>query len=214
MKFTDRLHAGYQLAEELKDLRGCTGVVLAIVRGGVVVGSVLARELSWPMDLLVPRKIGAPQNPELGVGAVAQDGTTIFDDYLLSRLHLTTEDLSGRVKAERKEIKRRMLLYRGREDYPPYRGTFLIVDDGIATGYTALAAIASVKKIFSPDRVIMAVPVATSDALSTLEGQVDRLVCLHTPAHFCAVGQFYENFDQVSDAEVVSLMSEDFPTGN
>ncbi|HUW66101.1 MAG TPA: phosphoribosyltransferase family protein [Spirochaetia bacterium] len=214
MKFADRWDAGRLLAEQLKDLLGLTGAILAIPRGGVVVGSVLARELSWPLDLIIPRKIGAPQNLELAVGAVAQDGTTIFDSYLLSRLHLTEEDLAGRVEAERKEITRRMLRYRGREDYPAYSGTFLIVDDGIATGYTALAAIASVRKVFSPNRVVLAVPVAPPDTVLFLDEEVDRLVCLNTPADFYAVGQFYERFDEVSDAEVIALLEEYGHTGN
>ncbi|MDA8337648.1 MAG: phosphoribosyltransferase family protein [Peptococcaceae bacterium] len=208
MRFADRWDAGQQLAEKVLDLLGGEGAVLAIPRGGVVVGGVLARTLSWPLDLIIPRKIGAPENPELAVGAVAQDGTAIFDPHLLARLRLTEEDLAGRVAAERKEITRRMLRYRGREDYPPYRGTVLIVDDGIATGYTASAAIASVRKMFSPERVVLAVPVAPADTVLFLAEEVDRLVCLQIPADFYAVGQFYRRFDQVGDAEVIALLEE------
>lgn len=182
--------------------------MLAIPRGGVVVGSVPARTLSWPLDLVIPRKIGAPENPELAVGAVAQDGTAIFDHRLLVHLGLSEEDLADRVAAERKEIARRLLHYRGREGYPPYRGTILIVDDGIATGYTALAAIQSVRKMFSPDQVILAVPVAPPDTVVFLSEEVDRLVCLATPADFYAVGQFYRHFDEVGDAEVRALLEE------
>jgi len=208
MRFVDRLDAGRKLTARLGDLFGRDGVVLAIPRGGAVVGGVLARSLGWPLDLVIPRKIGAPQNPELAVGAVAQDGRAIFDRRLLERLHLTEEDLAQRVAAERDEIIRRMRRYRGREDYPPYRGTALIVDDGIATGYTALAAIGSVREILAPEQVILAVPVAPPDTVLFLESEVDRLVCLDTPAHFYAVGQFYERFDEVSDEEVAALLEE------
>ena len=208
MIFADRWDAGRQLANKLQDLLGLEGAVLAIPRGGVVVGSVLAQTLSWPLDLIIPRKIGAPQNLEMAVGAVTQDGTVILDSHLLARLRLTEEDLAGRVAVERTEITRRMLHYRGREDYPAYRGTILIVDDGIATGYTALAAIESVRKMFSPARVILAVPVAPPDTVLFLEEEVDRLVCLEIPADFYAVGQFYRRFDEVSDAEVMALLEE------
>jgi len=208
MKFADRHDAGERLARALEDLYAQEGVVLAIPRGGVVVGSVLARSLAWPLDLIIPRKIGAPQNPELAVGAVAQDGSAVFDRRLLGRLGLTEEELAPRLAVERKEIVRRMRRYRGGEDYPRYRGTALVVDDGIATGYTALAAIGSIRRILAPASVILAVPVAPPSTVLFLEPEVDRLVCLEAPDDFYAVGQFYERFDEVTDEEVVSLLEE------
>lgn len=208
MIFRDRADAGRRLANRLADLAGKDGVVLAIPRGGVVVGAEIARKLGLEIDLIIPRKIGAPQNPELAIGAVTQDGTTIFDRRLIDLLGLSESELEEKISFEIHEIKRRMSLYRGSEETPNYEGRRLIVvDDGIATGYTVLAALRSARN-FHPRELILAIPVAPPDTLAMLEKEVDRIVCLHTPDVFYAVGQFYQHFDQTEDEEVINILKE------
>lgn len=211
MVFQDRAEAGRRLAEALKgtgeSFRG--GVVLAVPRGGVVVGAQVARGLGLPLDLIIPRKIGAPHKPEAAIGAVAQDGTAIFDRRILNVLGLREEDLEEDIAREVAEIRRRMKRYRGKEDYPPYDGKkIILVDDGVATGYTILAAIRSLKNMFHPAELVLAVPVAPPDTLAMLKKEVDRAVCLLTPANFYAVGQFYVDFAQTTDEEVIDLLRE------
>lgn len=205
--FRNRVEAGRKLAEAMQDRSYKNGVVLAIPRGGVVVGAQVARFLKIPLDLVIPRKIGAPHNKEAAVGAVAQDGTTIFNHQVLSILGIREKDLQEEVKEQIGEIHRRMKMYRGREDYPSYDNKqVILVDDGIATGYTVLAALRSVKNIFKLKELVLAVPVAPSDTLEILRTEVDRVVCLLTPSDFYAVGQFYVDFPQTTDEEVISLL--------
>jgi len=209
MVFRNRVEAGRKLAEAMQDRAYKNSVVLAIPRGGVVVGAQVARSLKIPLDLVIPRKIGAPHNPEAAVGAVAQDGTTIFNHQVLSVLGIREEDLQEVVEEQIKEIRRRMKMYRGREDYPSYDNKqVVLVDDGIATGYTVLAALRSVKNMFKLKELILAVPVAPPDTLNMLRTEVDRVVCLLTPPDFYAVGQFYVDFPQTTDEEVISLLRE------
>jgi len=208
MIFKDRVDAGKKLAGALKQWDFSNGLVLAIPRGGVVVGAEVARALNIGLDLIIPRKIGAPQNPEVALGAVAQDGTTFFDKFLLSKLDLTPRDLSDTVHCEMVEIKRRMEVYRNSTAGPDLTGRpVIVVDDGVATGYTMLAALRSVKK-FAPLAVTLAIPVAPPAVLVLLEKEVDQVVCLLAPENFYAVGQFYQNFDQTGDDEVVRLLRE------
>jgi predicted phosphoribosyltransferase len=206
MIFKDRVDAGKKLAEALKLWDFSGGLVLAIPRGGVVVGAEVARALKVGLDLIIPRKIGSPQNQEVAVGAVTQDGTTIFDDFLLSKLGLLPRELSDSVRCEMAEIKRRMEVYRDSPEYPDLSGRpVIVVDDGVATGYTMLAALRSVKK-FKPLEVTLAIPVAPPKVLALLKEEVDRAVCLLTPENFYAVGQFYLDFDQTGDDEVIKLL--------
>ena len=211
MVFQDRVEAGTKLAAALKS-KGepfQDGVVLAVPRGGVVVGAQVARELGLPLDLIIPRKIGAPHNPEAAIGAVAQDGTTFFDQHILSYLGLREEDLQDKINEQVAEIRRRMRIYRGREDYPSYDGKrIILVDDGVATGHTILAAIRSTKNMFRPRELILAIPVAPPDTLDMLGAEVDQVVCLLTPTNFYAVGQFYADFAQITDEEVLCLFRE------
>lgn len=204
--FRDRVDAGRRLAARLaeEDLPG--GLVLGIPRGGVVVAAVVAAELALPLDVIVPRKIGAPGNPELAVGAVTQDGTVIYNEQLLRRLGLKAGDLEGQVRQQIQEIERRTALYRGSGAPPALAGrTVILIDDGIATGYTVLAALRSLRRA-RPRRVILGVPVAPPETLERLKPEVDQLVCLEAPEDFYAVGQFYLHFDQNSDQEVIGLL--------
>lgn len=208
MIFSDRADAGRRLAEKLKEYAGEDGVVLAIPRGGVVVGGEVARILGLKLDLIIPRKLGAPHNPEVAIGAVAQDGTTIFDRRLLELLGVSQAELEEIISCEINEIKRRLEIYRGSGDQPEYAGRQLVVvDDGVATGYTMQAALRSARN-FQPRELILAIPVAPRDTLERLEKEVDRAVCLVIPEDFYAVGQFYQRFDQTEDCEVVKILKD------
>lgn len=208
MVFKDRVDAGRQLSDKLVGYAGKNGVVLAIPRGGVVIGAEIARRLGLGLDLIIPRKVGAPQNPEVAIGAVTQDGTTIFDRRLIEMLGISEFDFEDKISCEINEIKRRMVLYRGSENHQDYKGRQLIVvDDGVATGYTMLAALRSARN-FHPGELILAIPVAPPDTLEMLEKEVDRVVCLLVPDDFYAVGQFYECFDQTEDEEVIKILKE------
>jgi len=206
--FTDRVDAGRRLAARLAGRDFANGLVVAIPRGGVVVGAEVARALKLPLDVIIPRKIGAPHNPELAIGAVTQDGTAIFNEVLLRQFYISEETLSRLVKAAVSETRRRLVVYRGNRPEPCWSDrTIILTDDGIATGYTVLAALRSLQRA-APKEIILAVPVASPDAVEFLEPEVDELVCLLVPEVFLAVGQFYYYFDQTSDEEVIALLEE------
>lgn len=209
MFFKDRVDAGQKLAKIIPEDRYQNAVVLAIPRGGVVVGAQIAKTLCIPLDLVIPRKIGAPQNPELAFGAVAQDGTTIFNQSLLAYLRLTAGDLTAMIEEQIAEIHRRMIYYRGTTLYPSYTGKkIMVVDDGVATGYTVRAALRSVRKMFKPPEIALAVPVGPPDTIDELSLEVDCLFCLYKPLNFQAVGQFFSDFTQTTDEEVILLWRE------
>lgn len=204
--FSDRKEAGEILAEKLKKLRLENPVVLAIPRGGVVVGYEVARKLKAPLDVIVPRKLGAPGNPELAIGAVAEDSTIILDSSLIDYLEVDEEYIKKEKERQVKEIKRRLNVYRGRfSRLEIERRDVVIVDDGIATGATIRAAIASVRKR-KPASLTLAVPVAPPSTIEKLREEVDRIVCVSTPEPFFAIGQFYTDFRQTTDEEVIRLL--------
>jgi putative phosphoribosyl transferase len=205
--FTDRNEAGYKLALALEDFKG-NGIVLAIPRGGVVVGYVIAEELKLPLDVIIPRKIGAPNNPELAIGAVAEDGTAILDNNLIRYLGVSTKFIIEETERQKQEIHRRLRLYRQDGGYPNVKGLdVIVVDDGIATGSTMKAALASVKNR-GAHSVTVAVPVGPPQTIEELEKLADRVVCLYTPEFFQAIGQFYSDFRQTQDEEVIELLRE------
>lgn len=207
MIFKDRKEAGSLLAEELHRYRDESPIIFAIPRGGVIVASEIARELGCSLTLVIPRKIGAPFNPELAIGAVAPDGQAILNQELVESLGATESYLKKESEKQVRESERRRKVY-GIEEIEDLQGkTAIIVDDGIATGYTALAA-ARYVKAKGPKRVILAVPVAPPETLEWLKREVDEVVVLDTPIWFSAVGQFYENFEQVSDSEVLNALKE------
>lgn len=210
--YKDRFKAGQVLARILKEKDIADGVIMAIPRGGVVVAAQVSEALKLPLDIIIPRKIGAPRNPEFAIGAVTQDGTVILaeNEYLLQMTG--KEAINKIIEKEIHEIKRRMIMYRGNVDYPDYTGkTIIIVDDGIATGFTTRAAVMSIKKVMNPERTILAVPVAPAGAIQSLDEYVDEIICPLVPEPFYAVGQFYENFDQVPDDMVIQLLSKTTP---
>jgi predicted phosphoribosyltransferase len=207
MQFRDRREAGKALAKELSFLKGQDDVIiLAIPRGGVVVGYEVAQTLSLPLDIYITRKIGAPYNPELALGAVASDGSFVLDQDLVTELSVPPAYIEQERARQRKEIQRRLEKYRGTTDELELEGkTVVLVDDGVATGSTVLAAIQALRQK-SLKELILAIPVGPPKAVETLRQKVDRVVCLSTPERFWAVGAFYLVFDQTSDKTVMNLL--------
>ena len=206
--FSDRVEAGKRLASALTDFAGKNGIVLAIPRGGVVVGYEIAKALSLPLDVIIPRKIGAPDNPELAIGAMTEDGTIILDDNLITYIGVQRDYIKAESERQKHEIERRLKLYRQNEPYPSLKGlNVILVDDGIATGSTMKAALASVKNR-GASTVTVAVPVGPPSTIKELKKQADRVVCLYTPEYFQAIGQFYTDFNQTTDEEVIQLLKQ------
>jgi putative phosphoribosyl transferase len=204
--FSDRIDAGKRLASTLKKLTFKDGIVLAIPRGGVVVGFEIAQALKLPLDVIIPRKVGAPNNPELAIGAMTEDGTIILDSNLVAYLGVTKEYIRDESERQKLEIKRRLKVYRQDLPYPYLKGLdVIIVDDGIATGSTMKAALASVKNrgAFS---VTIAIPVGPPSTIEELKRVADNVVSLFTPEYFQAIGQFYADFSQTTDQEVIQLL--------
>jgi putative phosphoribosyl transferase len=203
--FSDRKEAGKLLASKLTDYTE-KSIVLAIPRGGVVVGYEIAHKLKVPLDVIVPRKVRAPFNPELAIGAVTEDGTTILDRQLVEYLRVSESYIKEESERQQQEIKRRLKVYRGDTPFPTLKGLHvIIVDDGVATGATVKAALASMRKK-EPKSVVLAVPVAPPSTIRELKKDADVAVCLATPEPFYAIGQFYRDFAQTSDEEVKRLL--------
>ncbi|MFF0835774.1 MULTISPECIES: phosphoribosyltransferase [unclassified Streptomyces] len=210
MRFSDRAEAGRALARPLGDLRDRGDlpdpVVLALPRGGIAVAVPVARALSAPLDVLLVRKIGAPHHEEFAVGALAAGDPPLFDAATLGHLGLSEERLAPVVERERRELARRERRYRGDRPPPELCGrTVIVVDDGLATGATARAALRHVRRR-EPARLVLAVPVGAPDSLDALAAEADTIVCPHRPAAFSAVGQFYDDFGQLSDADVLDAL--------
>ena len=201
----NRVEAGKQLAQALKTASE-NAIVLAVPRGGVIVGYEVAKALGIPLDVIVTKKIGAPDNPELAIGAVAEDGTFILDDDLVDRLFIPKDYIKEEVERQRREIQRRLLRYRGDVPYPSLKNReVIVVDDGVATGSTLKAALRLLRHK-GAKTVTVAVPVGPPDTIRELEKLADRVVCLQTPEPFYAIGQFYVDFSQTSDEEVTELL--------
>jgi putative phosphoribosyl transferase len=209
MYFHDRHEAGQLLAKELAALRGRKDViVLGVPRGGVVVAYEVAKALGAPLDVYITRKIGAPYNPELAIGAVASDGTLVLDHDLIERIGVPDSYVQQETARQRQEIKRRLAAYRGSRPEADLQGkTVILVDDGVATGATTLASLRAIKAR-QPAQLILAVPVGPEDTIQVLSSEADQVVCLYTPDLFWAVGAFYSVFDQTPDAEVIQLLQE------
>jgi predicted phosphoribosyltransferase len=174
----------------------------------VVVAYEVARELGLPLDVYITRKIGAPHNPELAIGAVASDGTLVLDQDLIQRMGVSDDYVQEETDRQREEIKRRLEAYRGKRPEPDLRDqTVVLVDDGVATGATVLASLRALRQQPTSE-LIMAVPVGPRDAIKVLSQEADQVVCLHKPVIFWAVGAFYSAFGQTSDAEVKLLLQE------
>ena len=206
MIFADRVDAGNRLAEAIERFVADPTVVLAIPRGGVVVGEVVARALGAPLDVVVPRKIGAPSNPELGIGAIAP-GVRVLDPRMIELLGVTEDYLEREIETQEREIERRERTYRGERPPLDVRGKIaIVVDDGVATGGTAIAALRWARAA-GAKRVVLAVPVAPRRALDRLRDEADEVVVLSAPEPFSAVGEWYRSFRQTSDREVVDALA-------
>lgn len=210
MMFHDREDAGQRLAALLLRYKDQHPVVLALPRGGVPVAYEVARALEAPLDILVVRKLGAPGQPELGIGAIVDgdhpDG--VLNENTIAALGVDRAYLEGEIQRQLREIHRRQAAYRsGRPPVSIAGRTAIVIDDGLATGSTMRAALRGVRRA-QPARLVLAVPVAPPDTLASLASEVDDVVCISTPEDFGAVGRFYRNFDQTTDEEVVRLLDD------
>jgi putative phosphoribosyl transferase len=209
MMFHDRKEAGQKLATRLLKYKDQHPLILALPRGGVPVAYEVALALDAPLDVIVVRKLGAPGQPELGIGAVV-DGDhpqSVLNEDVVKILHVSADYLEDEMAAELKEIGRRQERYRGGQPPEPVAGrSVIVIDDGIATGGSIRAALRGVRR-GRPQRVILAVPVAPPETIESLQAEADEVICLSTPLFFHAVGQFYENFSQTTDEEVVQLLA-------
>jgi len=206
MRFVDRRDAGRRLADQLVELREEDPIVLALPRGGVPVGAEVARALGAPLDLILVRKLGVPSQPELAMGALGEEGVRVLDATLIARARVSERELRRIEARERAELARRAVRYRG--DRLPMKiagRTVVIVDDGLATGASARAAIL-VARARGARRVVLAVPVAPPDTVAALGNQADAVISLETPSSMVAIGQWYEDFRQTSDEEVVEQL--------
>lgn len=205
-RFADRRDAGRRLARHLVDLRPADPVIVALPRGGVPVAVEIATTLGAPLEILAVRKLGAPGNPEYGVGAIAEDGTRVVDPEATRVLGIRDGELMAIAERERAELERRVQAYRGDRPALDLGGrTVVIVDDGAATGLTDVAAIHAIRHQ-DPRWVIVALPVCSPEALALLRGEADQVVCLRAPRPFHGVGQWYRDFAQVSDREVIDAL--------
>lgn len=207
--FPDRQEAGRQLAERLSRYAGRPDViVLALPRGGVEVAAEVARALGAPLDVLVVRKLGAPWQPELAMGAVAGGGIRVLNEPVIRELGIPRGVIDRVAEEELREVERREQAYRGHADALDVRDrTVILVDDGLATGSTARAAVQALRSL-GPARIVLATPVAPPDTCALLAREVDELVCPVRPHPFYAIGVWYERFPQLSDAAVRALLEE------
>jgi putative phosphoribosyl transferase len=206
MEFLDPRDAGRQLAPQLTQLAAENPIVIALPRGGVPVAFEVARALGAPLDVLAVRKLGAPGNPEFGVGAIAEDGTAVLDTETARRVGMTNEILRATIEREARELRRRVERYRdGRVPLEVRGRTVIVVDDGLATGLTDLAAVRALRTR-GAGRIVVAVPVGARESVALVGEEADEVVCHTTPDELLGVGHWYEDFSPVSDADVLSLL--------
>ncbi len=209
MFFQDRREAGRLLAAKLNQYKGNKDVsIVGLARGGVVIACEVAKELALPLNVVTPRKIGAPDNPELALGSIMENGEGVFNQSIIRLLGVSPKDIAKEVEKEKERAQQRFALYR---QYAPSldikNHTVILVDDGIATGSTMLTV---VKAMYSrgAQRIVVAAPVSSSEAYQLLEEAADEVVCLHVREDFISVGMYYRHFDQTEDEEVIQLLKE------
>jgi putative phosphoribosyl transferase len=204
--FENREDAGRRLAERLYNCRDERPVVFALPRGGVPVGYEVARSLGAPLDVLVARKLGAPGQPEFGIGAVAPGGVRVFNDDVVERLGIPEDYVERVTERENAEVERRLRYFRGGRPEPDVHDrTVIVVDDGLATGVTARAAVEALRRR-GPRRLVLAAPVCAAQTAKLLSSAVDELVCLETPPDLGAIGFWYRDFSQIPDEKVMELL--------
>lgn len=206
MMFQNREDAAKKLAKTLEWLKKEDPIVLAIPRGGIVTGNVIASELGAKLDIIVSRKVGAPDNPEFAIGAVMHDGSYFPNERITIILNVPQNYINQEIALQMKEIERRLVRFRGSKEYNLEGRTVVLVDDGVATGATMLIAALWVKKQ-KPKKLIIAIPVGPKETIDALSEVADKVIVLHSPHFFNAVGEFYQEFNQVDDYEVQEIMS-------
>ncbi len=206
--FRDRRHAGEVLAHSLERFANRSDVlVLALPRGGVPVGFEVAEALRAPLDVFIVRKLGVPGHEEYAMGALASGNVRVLNDEVVRMLDIPAAAIEAVVRAEQRELERRELLYRDQRPPPDVRGrTVILVDDGLATGSTMLAAVRALRRQ-QPARLVVAVPTAAADTCEALRSEADEVICASTPEPFRAVGLWYHDFSQTSDDEVRALLA-------
>lgn len=208
MTFTDRTEAGRRLAKVLQRRADASAVVLALPRGGVPVALEIAGALGAPLDVIGVRKVGAPGRPQFGVGAVTEDGGVFLDERTIDEFGISRDHVATIVETRRREVAHDVARYRGDRPMIDVQGrTVIVVDDGLATGVTAKAAVRAVRD-HGAERVLLTVPVCSTEGRNDLARDADEVVCLLIPEHFLAVGQWYEDFGQVTDDEVLDALAE------
>lgn len=204
--FVDRQDAGRKLAERLLGYRDERPTVFALPRGGVPVAYEVARSLEAPLEVFVARKLGAPGQPEFGIGAVAVGGVRVLNEEVVRRLGIPEEYVERITQSETAEVERRLEHFRGERPEPEVRDrTAILVDDGLATGVTARAAIKALR-LREPRRLVLAAPVCAAQTATLISLEVDEMVCLETPSDLGAIGFWYRDFSQVPDEEVIELL--------
>lgn len=206
MIYEDRHDAGIKLAEKLTKYKNDKPVIMALPRGGVVIGYEVAKMLNAPLDIIVARKLGAPFQPELGIGAIAPNGIRILNNELIRLLNIPESEIENIIQSETTEMNRRIDFYR--KDLPQVDlkdKTVIVVDDGLATGVSTNAAVLAIKQM-NPKKIILAVPVAPPNTASRFKKEVDEFLCLNQPPDFYAVGYYYKDFRQITDEEVIDLL--------
>lgn len=206
--FKNRIEAGQKLASKLESFRGKKDVlILGLPRGGVVTANVIAKALDLPLDVISPKKIGAPMNPEYAIGAITEDGEGTFNEKEISRLHIPKEYLEITIQEAKKEALKRQNLFRlGKPPLDVTKKTVIIIDDGMATGLTMIASVLSIRKK-GASKIVVATPVASLESIHKIKEIADEVICLETPLLFYAVGQFYEEFEQTSTENVIDILN-------
>ncbi|MFH0898557.1 MAG: phosphoribosyltransferase [bacterium] len=209
IQFKNRQDAGKKLAKKLLTYKNNPkAIVIGLPRGGVVVAYEIAQILELPLDIVVPRKLGAPFNPELAIGAVTEDGSIILDHQIINILGISKTEITEIIEKEKKEAERRLQIYR--KNRPPLNlknQIVILVDDGIATGSTMLAAIKSVQ-VHGAQSIIIAIPIGPTETIAKIKNMVDSVVVLDTPPNFMAIGIYYKSFTQTTDEEVITLLTD------
>jgi putative phosphoribosyl transferase len=209
MLFSDRREAGRMLAAKLSQYKGEKDtLILGLARGGVVVAYEVSKALSLPLNVVVPRKIGAPGNPELALGSIMENGAGVFNQSIIRILGVSQNYIAREVEKEKALAHQRLVLYRQYAPLPDVKNqTVILVDDGIATGSTMLASVKAMRQEEAKS-IVVAVPVASEDALQLMKEAADDVICLYSREYFVGVGMYYRNFGQTDDAEVVELLKE------